>query len=71
MTEKEPPDKKDEEEKEPVDVDLRHTFNYVGGAFAYKNSKNIKITLCKNCFFSFRSNNIMSLSSLKNIVFQV
>jgi hypothetical protein len=50
MTEKEPPDKKDEEKKEPVDVDLRHTFNYVGGAFAYKNSKNIKKSINEDNF---------------------
>ncbi|MBU6197147.1 MAG: hypothetical protein KGO93_06250 [Cyanobacteria bacterium REEB446] len=50
MNEKQPPDKKDEEEKEPVDVDLRHTFNYVGGAFAYKNSKNIKKSISEDNF---------------------
>jgi hypothetical protein len=32
-------DNKQEKNKQHPDVDLQHTFNYVGGAFAFKNSK--------------------------------
>jgi len=42
MVDQNPLNKKDEPEEEPVDVNLKHTFNYVGGSFAYKNSKTIK-----------------------------